>query len=359
MQAVMLRLLMTIPPGKLRFTIIDPVGLGENFAAFMHLADYQESLVTNRIWTDPRHIEQRLADLSEHMENVIQKYLRNEFESIEQYNQFAGEIAEPFRFLVIASLPVNFTDAAQRRLLAIANSGARCGVHALIMADTSVAPASGVSLADLEQTCTTLAWQGDRFVWKDDRFGQFDLAARSPAGPRGRDRNLAHRRPLCASMPAASKCRSRPLLRRAKNIGKAPQRTGIEVPLGRAGATRLQSLKLGHGTSQHVLVAGKTGSGKSTLLHALVTNLALRYSPDEIELYLIDFKQGVEFKTYATHQLPHARVVAIESDREFGVSVLARLDAELRRVPTVFALSACKTWPAFAKPSPARHCRAC
>ena len=90
MQAAMLRLLVSIPPGKLRFTIIDPVGLGENFAAFMHLADYNEALVTSRIWTEPRHIEQRLADLSEHMENVIQKYLRNEFESIEAIQSRGG-----------------------------------------------------------------------------------------------------------------------------------------------------------------------------------------------------------------------------------------------------------------------------
>jgi hypothetical protein len=112
--------------------------------------------------------------------------------------------------------------------------------------------------------------------------------------------------------------------------------TGFDVPLGRAGATKLQHLRLGHGTSQHVLVAGKTGSGKSTLLHALVTNMALLYSPDEVELYLIDFKKGVEFKTYATHRLPHARVVAIESEREFGLSVLQRLDAELRRRGDLF-----------------------
>jgi hypothetical protein len=79
-----------------------------------------------------------------------------------------------------------------------------------------------------------------------------------------------------------------------------------------------------------VLVAGKTGSGKSTLLHALIINLALHYSPDEVELYLIDFKKGVEFKTYAAHELPHARVVAVESEREFGLSVLQRLDAELK-----------------------------
>ena len=107
-------------------------------------------------------------------------------------------------------------------------------------------------------------------------------------------------------------------------------RGGIDVPLGRAGAMKLQDLDLGRGTSQHVLISGKTGSGKSTLLHVLITNVALRYSPDEIELYLVDFKKGVEFKAYARHQLPHARVIAIESEREFGLSVLQRLDAELR-----------------------------
>ncbi len=61
-----------------------------------------------------------------------------------------------------------------------------------------------------------------------------------------------------------------------------------------------------------------------------ITNLALNYSPDEIDLYLIDFKKGVEFKVYASQELPHASVVAIESEREFGISVLERLDAELR-----------------------------
>ena len=111
----------------------------------------------------------------------------------------------------------------------------------------------------------------------------------------------------------------------------ADSRAGIDVPLGPAGAMKLQHLELGKGTSQHVLISGKTGSGKSTLLHVLITNLALRYSPDEIELYLVDFKKGVEFKAYARYALPHARVIAIESEREFGLSVLEHLDSELRR----------------------------
>ena len=101
-------------------------------------------------------------------------------------------------------------------------------------------------------------------------------------------------------------------------------RAEIEVPLGRAGAMKLQHLRLGKGTSQHVLIAGKTGSGKSTLLNAMITNLAAHYSPAELEFYLIDFKKGVEFKAYAANRLPHARVIAIESEREFGLSVLER-----------------------------------
>src|SRR5439155_17733375 len=113
-------------------------------------------------------------------------------------------------------------------------------------------------------------------------------------------------------------------------------RGGLDVPLGRAGATKLQHLRLGKGTSQHVLIAGKTGSGKSTFLHILITNAALHYGPEQLQFYLIDFKKGVEFKTYATHGLPHARVIAIESDREFGVSVLERLDAILKERGDLF-----------------------
>jgi DNA segregation ATPase FtsK/SpoIIIE, S-DNA-T family len=52
LQSVMLRLLTALPPGKTRFTIIDPVGLGQNFSAFMHLADYDEAMVGSRIWTE-------------------------------------------------------------------------------------------------------------------------------------------------------------------------------------------------------------------------------------------------------------------------------------------------------------------
>jgi S-DNA-T family DNA segregation ATPase FtsK/SpoIIIE len=50
-----------------------------------------------------------------------------------------------------------------------------------------------------------------------------------------------------------------------------------------------------------------------------------------LQFYLLDFKKGVEFKPYAELGLPHARVIGIESEREFGRSVLQRLDSELQQ----------------------------
>src|SRR5262249_19853476 len=133
LQALMLRFLTSVPPGKVRFTIIDPVGLGENFAAFMHLGDYHELLVTNRIWTEPTATNQRLTDLTAQRKNVIQKYRRNEFQTIEEYNPRAGEVAEPFRVVVVANFPTSFNDNALKRLVSIVANGARCGVYALIL----------------------------------------------------------------------------------------------------------------------------------------------------------------------------------------------------------------------------------
>jgi hypothetical protein len=330
LQAVMLRFLTTLPPGKVRFTIIDPVGLGQNFAAFMHLADYDEALVASRIWTEMPHIEQRLTDLTGHMENVIQKYLRNQFQSIEEYNANAGEVAEPFRVLVVANFPANFSAEAARRLVSIASSGARCGVYTLITVDTKLPLPQGFNLADLEQPSVNLVWRGDRFLWKDSDFEKYPLRVDGPP-PAEFCTRLMHRVGERAKDANRVEVPFEFIAPPPEQWWTGDSRQGIRVPLGRAGATKRQHLHLGQGTAHHVLIAGKTGSGKSTLLHALITNLSLHYSPEEVELYLVDFKKGVEFKTYATHELPHARVVAVESEREFGLSVLQRLDAELRQ----------------------------
>lgn len=336
MQMMMTRLLTALPPGRVRFTLIDPVGLGQNFAGFMHLADYDEALVGGRIWTDSDQIDEKLANLTEHMETVIQKYLRNEYATIDDYNAQAGELAEPYRYLVISDFPVNFSDEALRRLSSIASTGSRCGVYTLVMRDTRVSTGSGsIHLDDLEAHSVNLVREGDRFVWRDPVFNQFPLSL-DPAPMDEELSKILHLVGKGAREAKRVEVSFDVIAPKPAQFWTLKSDEDVAVAVGRSGATRVQTFRLGKGVAQHALVAGKTGSGKSTLLHALISNLAMWYSPEEVELYLIDFKKGVEFKTYAMHQLPHARAIAVESDREFGLSVLQRIDAEMGRRADLF-----------------------
>ncbi|HRX82913.1 MAG TPA: FtsK/SpoIIIE domain-containing protein, partial [Pirellulaceae bacterium] len=179
-QNVMLRLLTSLPPGKVRFTIIDPVGLGQNFSAFMHLADYDEKLVTHRIWTEGSHITQRLTDLTEHMEDVIQTYLRNEFKTIDEYNADAGEVAEPFHILVVANFPSGFSEEAAQRLMSIVTSGSKCGVYTLLSTDSKIELPRNFHLADLEAKSAAVQWDGSRFHWIEEDIKDLPLTLDEP-----------------------------------------------------------------------------------------------------------------------------------------------------------------------------------
>ena len=273
----------------------------------MHLADYEEQIINSRIWTQSGQIEQKLADLNEHMEKVIQMYLRNEYATIAEYNEQAGVIAEKYYFLVVADFPANFTETAAKRLLSIAASGARCGVYMLIHWDQRQPLPPEFIPDELRESSVCLSGKGKPVpAGRASRSRATDLAARRPAAAGVRHRVRPTRSARAAATPAAWRCPSRTSPRPRRRSGARTPPSELRVPIGRTGATKFQYLAIGKGTCQHALIAGKTGSGKSTLFHVIITNLALWCSPEQVEFYLVDFKKGVEFKCYAD-QPPAAR----------------------------------------------------
>jgi len=96
------------------------------------------------------------------------------------------------------------------------------------------------------------------------------------------------------------------------------------------------SLVLGEGSSHHGIIAGATGSGKSTLLHTIIMSGMLSHSPDELHLYLMDFKSGTEFKIYESTKLPHIQLLALDAMQEFGESILENLVSEMLRRGDLF-----------------------
>ncbi len=341
MQSAVLRLLATIPPGKLRLLFIDPVGLGQNAAPFLPLADHYDVLVTGKAWSEAHHIEQRLSDVTEHLENVIQKYLRTEFATIDDYNKKAGETAEAYRVVVVFDFPTNFTESAARRLISIAENGPRCGVYTFIIADPSKQMPYGVEAKDIKRALTNVEIEGSVGIFcpNDDLLKQWQLEPeRLPSA------EIASK--IMKGVGEIARDATRVEVRYKKlmdmaELGrerwwKGTTENGIRVPLGPTGARKVQYLVLGEGTGHHGLIVGRTGSGKSNLLRVIITTLCLLYEPQEIQLYLVDFKNGVGFKQYAEARLPHARAIAIESEREFGLSVLRALDEELKRRADLF-----------------------
>ncbi|MHB1308224.1 MAG: FtsK/SpoIIIE domain-containing protein, partial [Limisphaerales bacterium] len=346
LNTLVLRLLSLSPAGRAIFTILDPVGLGQSFSGLMHLADHEDRLINRRIWTQADQIEARLLELNEHIEKVTQLYLRNEYRTIAEYNEQAGRIAEPYHVLVIADLPAGFSEVAARRLLSVVNSGPRCGVFTWIHWNRRQEMPGELSAAELAAGSLHLRWGQDRFEFVDRPLPGTSLCLETPPDPtfvtpflqrvgRGSVDSNRVEVPFDQVAPAEA------------DFWTVDTTQELRVPIGRTGATKLQQFALGRGTRQHALVVGKTGSGKSTLFHVLITNLALRCGPDQIEFYLVDFKKGVEFKCYGAHRLPQARVVAIESDREFGLSVLERVDAELERRGELFRRAGAQDLPGY------------
>ncbi|GAA7880002.1 hypothetical protein HpMS197_02400 [Helicobacter pylori] len=69
----------------------------------------------------------------------------------------------------------------------------------------------------------------------------------------------------------------------------------------------------------------------------LIQNLAFYYAPNEIQLFLLDYKEGVEFNAYKKDTiLEHARLVSVASSVSFGVSFLSWLDKETKKRGELF-----------------------
>ncbi len=134
---VLWRLLAGAPPSRAKLTLIDPLGRGQQFTSFMALADHDPSLVGHRVWTTDAKIDARLGELAHHVEDVLQASLRDRFERIEDYNEVAGSMAEPYRVVAAVGFPEGLTRDSYRHLRALIQSGLRCGIFTILVCDES------------------------------------------------------------------------------------------------------------------------------------------------------------------------------------------------------------------------------
>lgn len=120
---------------------------------------------------------------------------------------------------------------------------------------------------------------------------------------------------------------------------------GIELNFGLADGDPSKGYPMVLGDANvHLLMAGQSGAGKSAAINQMLLSLLTKYTPNELELVMIDFK-NVEFSTFTVPDpksdgklsiIPHAKIMAGTKDGEYALSIFDYLIWEMERRQKVF-----------------------
>ncbi|GAA4961544.1 FtsK/SpoIIIE domain-containing protein [Actinoplanes utahensis] len=319
LRGVLVRTIAALPEGSVRVLPVDGAMLGSAFTAFRPLIDAEA-------WATPAT---NLAGLRTALDEAEQQITAVQ----------AGDLqAPPVLLIAVAALPSGHGRAEWARLAAIAHAGPAARVH-LLLAGWPPTLLHGDGPPRLDHT-TTLSTAGDGWWTMSEPPGPYrlstdgsGLAAPIRLDP-GASEDVAAEvsRRMAATAAVARRTDFASLM--PHQIWQQSSATGLRAVVGRDG--RIPYDLVLDDATPHMLLAGRSGAGKTNLLLILLYALASRYSPDELGLYLLDFKEGVSFVEFTPtvkdpSWIPHARTVGIESDREYGLAVLQALAREMNR----------------------------
>ena len=101
----------------------------------------------------------------------------------------------------------------------------------------------------------------------------------------------------------------------------------IVLPFGVDGKDQAHSISFDNENFASYLM-GASGSGKSTLLHTLITGIIRNYHPDDVELWLADFKMS-EFAQYMDPLPPHVKYILLDESQELVYDLLDQLTEKM------------------------------
>ncbi len=257
--------------------------------------------------------EHRLAfDIDPVAPGQMDNLLARLTDDVERIQRSPGR-AEPWRLVILSGLGAVLSEQHMEELGWLLRTGPGCGIHAILI-DTPPPPgipAETIHVSPRRIRCSTagplLEVRPDgvplpgspAMVALDERFKQGGLSAAE-------------------------------LL--AGDWWTESSRDGLAAFIGDVGGVAEQ-VSLAD-SPPHALIGGPSGSGKTNFIYALLFGLATRYSPDEVEFCLMDFKESVSFSSLApgADWLPHARLIGvnINQDREFGLAMLRHLRERLQ-----------------------------
>ena len=320
------RFLASIPVTKANICIIDPDKKGGSVLPFLDFRKECPFAFDDNIYTSSNDITNRLLKMNEQIDDIIQNKLGNKYDNILDYNLKTPNKMEVVTLLTIYDFPSGFDDRNMDLLMNILKNGSKCGIFTVIGWNQNITWSSYSSkdkLKFLEEAMVHLRCCEDSYC-----ILPFHLNVKLPMVID----SIAIRSFIEKYTELATVIRNKGISFEdiiGNELFNKDATKILSIPVGIGDEEKVISITFGQGSSHHALVAGATGSGKSTLLHTLIMSAMLNYSPDMLNLYLMDFKGGTEFKIYDSYRLPHIQLLALDALQEFGESILERLVKEI------------------------------
>lgn len=321
-QLIMLRLSLSIPLELCKFHMVD-CDYGRSFAHFNSL---QNPKIQKTLY-GPDQVHGLFMEMESVMRNMYSGEM-GKYSNLSDYNSNNTKSAKPYNFIFIDDFPSSCPYQALDQLKAMINNGnaMNAGIYLFINYSATNSHPRELEIDYFREHCAVIISKANG----ETSIGLLDIFE-----------SQKHSNIVETNIPDAFDEIATLLNLEDEVIGNAPKNefykiseneiwagvsmSEINIPVG---ITDKGELAIMHFTQKNALnsalVVGSPGFGKSKFLHSLILNAALRYSPDELEMYLLDFS-GVEFDVYARMNLPHAKIIAPESEREFGVNILEEI----------------------------------
>ncbi len=321
-----MRLLSSAPLVQLEVILVDALSLGGIFNLARRLLDKDNDFIyQQRILTESEEIKEALKHLYEYLKVNLQEKLAG-YKDFAHYNE-NKEDQLPLKALFLSGVDALSSDALYY-LEKIMRFGSKNGVLSFVNLESEK---NNQSAEDLKRYAEFFK---DRTSF--ERLKYLNVEVINDHGIQSK-----HMQDFATKIKAyyeQKKQVKRELkdLQREQKFWTQSSQFKVSVPVGWDINHKEVCFEIGE-AQNHTLICGRSGSGKSNFLHVLIQNLAFYYASNEVQLFLLDYKEGVEFNAYTDPAiLEHARLVSVASSVGFGVSFLSWLDKETKKRGELF-----------------------
>lgn len=326
-RSVLLRRIRYMPVKSHKIIFIDPVNRGTALNKLILLAGEGSGKLCEYCLTR-QDISSRLEALTKYVDGVCQKLTSAGCADIHAYNAINGISRQKYTTLVIHDYPTGLDTQSLDYLQVLANKARQCGISILIShkSGDKIEHRAAEVLQSIQKTfnCFRVDGAGNMTLVKQNGSYRFaDVAVKVEDGWYAAINKILTYKP-----PVESR------FEKLFDITNLPQPRncykGLNIPYAIAPDGKLVELELGYHRCVHGFVSGSIGSGKTSMLHMLIVSAAMHYSPEDLEMWLIDYKE-TSFEQYRNNCPPHVRYVVMDTANETSFGMIDELRAEYAR----------------------------